>query len=247
MSDLNDIFEKIETLTRCDNNDNDDDDNQKLDASSLNTPPHSLPNIWLDNYWLKHNENIGEQTPSLAITKSDPIYIQKRQRKKVLNEVIDEYAVLNSMPDKLDDTRRNVSMSSHLQVKSPKKQVNFNNITSSSLNLRNNENLRCCCCCCCCKECQQEDRAYVYDDNLKLCLLDNDDINKNLNKEKAITIQNSNQAFVDINNCNANSNECDLDKSLQFDLDNNIEEECSLFGVALTDKKSQNNNNKAVS
>ncbi len=235
MSDLNDILEKIETLTRCDNGDNDDDDNQKIDTSSLNTPPHSLPNIWL-----KHNENI-------AIAKSDPIYIQKRQRKKVLNEVIDEYAVLNSMPDKFQDDTQNVSTSSHLQVRSPKKQVNFINTTSSSLNSRNKENLRCCCCCCCCKECQQEDRAYVYDDNLKLCLLENDDINKNLNKEKAITIQNSNQAFVDINNCNATSNECDLDKSLQFDLDNNNEEECSLFGVALTDKKSQNDDNKAVS
>ena len=202
-------------------------DHKIKECSSL-LEPNSLPNIWLDYYWLNQNENL-EKTSSSPVKKSNPIFIQKRQRKKLLNEVIDEYAVLNSMPEKLNSNQESISSSLH--NKSNKKHVNF----TRKAYLNNKDEIECYFCCYYCKECQRQIHATVFDKNLKESLLEKEITNSNVNKE-AIAIQNDNQPFVDINNNNFNNiKEFDLDKGLQFDLDNNDD----LYGIALADKKSQ--------
>lgn len=202
-------------------------DHEIKECSSV-LEPNSLPNIWLDYYWLNQNENL-EKISSSPVKKSNPIFIQKRQRKKLLNEVIDEYAVLNSMPEKLISNKE--SISSSLQNKSNKKHVNF----TRTAYLNNKDEIECYFCCYYCKECQRQINAKVFDKNSKESLLEKEITNPNVNKE-AIALQNDNQAFVDINNNNFNDiSEFDLDKGLQFDLDNSDD----LYGVTLADKKSQ--------
>jgi len=206
--ELNDILEQIETLSR-----GTVDETNKIKEVSCSNAPNSLPNIWLDSFWLDHKKNL-EKTTSSTIKKSNPICIRKRQRKKLHNEVIDEYAILNSMPEKLNAYHES-------QNKSYEKHVNFTPTSNMNKNEENvDSHYYCCCCCCYCNEFQAQN-----------------EIMRNLDNQE-IKIQND---YVDINNNNCNiNNENDLDKGLQFDLDNN-DESLSLFGVDLTDKKSQIN------